>query len=63
MRAAASNYLEIIGGMREHPDAPAALKDNWQTVKDWLRFNDRSEVKTRQHERFARGLSNTSARA
>jgi hypothetical protein len=52
----AHNYLEILGQYAEHPEAGSALRDDWQTLKDWRRVNDRSEIKTRQHERFARGV-------
>ena len=52
----AHSYLEILGQYAEHPEAGSALRDDWQTIKDWLRVNDRSEIKTRQHERFARGF-------
>ena len=34
--------LEMMGELGEHPDAPPDIKDDWQTVKDWLGVQDRS---------------------
>ena len=45
-----------MGELGEHPDAPPDIKDDWQTVKDWLGVQDRNDIRTRQHEKFARGF-------
>ena len=48
--------LEMMGELAEHPDAPPDIRDDWQTVKDWLGVKGREDIQTRQHEKFARGF-------
>lgn len=38
----------------DHPEAPMDLRDDAQTVRDWLGVTD--DIKTKHHEKFARGF-------
>lgn len=50
-------WLEELMRDAVHPAANDALKDDAQTVRDWLGIGDIGEtIKTRQHEKFARGF-------
>lgn len=49
-------WLEELMRDAEHEAAPNQLKDDAQTVRDWLGANAGEEIKTRQHEKFARGF-------
>lgn len=48
------DWLEQLMRDSDHPDAPAALRDDAQTVRDWLGVTD--DIKTKHHEKFARGF-------
>lgn len=52
----AHNYLDILNQYAQHPEASPALRQDWQTIKDWLRLKDGEPIRTAQHERFARGF-------
>jgi hypothetical protein len=47
-------FLEELMRDAQHPEAPADLRDDAQTVRDWLGVTD--DIKTRHHEKFARGF-------
>ncbi len=47
-------FLEELMRDANHPDAPNGLRDDAQTVRDWLGVTD--DIKTRHHEKFARGF-------
>lgn len=47
-------FLEELMRDADHPDAPPGLRDDAQTVRDWLGVKD--EIKTKHHEKFARGF-------
>lgn len=48
-------WLEELRQDALHPDAPAQLKQDWETVKEWTGAMD--EVISREaHEKFARGI-------
>jgi hypothetical protein len=49
-------FLEDLLADAEHPLAPADLKADAQTVREWLGVKDGEAIKTRQHEKFARGF-------
>jgi hypothetical protein len=49
-------YLEEMMRDGDHPDAPIALRDDAQTIRDWLGVDGSDEIKTRHHEKFARGF-------
>lgn len=40
----------------EHPLAPDQLKADAKTALDWLKVKSADDIKTRQHEKFARGF-------
>lgn len=47
-------FLEELMLDSNHPEAPLGLRDDAQTVRDWLGVKD--DIKTRHHEKFARGF-------
>ena len=47
-------FLEEMMRDAQHPDAPMDLRDDAQTVRDWLGVTD--EIQTKHHEKFARGF-------
>jgi hypothetical protein len=49
-------YLGELMRDAEHPQAPDDLKADAKTVLDWLKVDDASGIKTKQHETFARGF-------
>jgi hypothetical protein len=49
-------YLEEMMRDGDHTDAPIALRDDAQTIRDWLGVDGSDEIKTRHHEKFARGF-------
>jgi len=50
-------WLEELMRDAVHPSASDVLKDDAQTVRDWLGIGDAGEpIKTRQHEKFARAF-------
>jgi hypothetical protein len=49
-------WLEELMRDADHPQAPDVLKDDALAIKDWLGVNDSDEIKTRHHEKFARGF-------
>ena len=49
-------WLEEMMADGEHPAAPSDVKADAQTVRDWLGVDSADAIKTRQHEKFARGF-------
>lgn len=49
-------WLEEMRKDSAHPEAPQGLRDDMQTVNDWLGVGENGEIKTKQHEKFARGF-------
>lgn len=49
-------YLETLGDLAARPDATAEIKQDYQTIIDWLGVKDRSEIQTEHHERWAKGF-------
>lgn len=49
-------WLEELMRDAEHPQAPDILKDDATTVRDWLGVQGTEDIKTRHHEKFARGF-------
>lgn len=47
-------FLEELMRDTNHPDAPPGLRDDAQTVRDWLGVTD--DIETKHHEKFARGF-------
>lgn len=50
------DWLEQLVRDSSHEMAPAALKDDATTVLDWLGAKSVDDIKTRHHEKFARGF-------
>jgi hypothetical protein len=49
-------YLETLADLSERVGAPADIKEDLQTVMDWLGVKNRSEITTDQHEKWAKGF-------
>lgn len=49
-------WLDELMRDAQHERATDALKDDAQTVRDWLKYDGDAPLKTRQHEKFARGF-------
>ena len=47
-------WLEQMVKDSGHADAPAVIRDDMQTIRDWLGVKD--EIQTKHHEKFARGF-------
>lgn len=54
MHEFAHQWLEELTTLSDHPEAPERLKNDYQTVKQWLGV--KNEITRAQHERFARGF-------
>lgn len=49
-------WLEELQRDAFHPQAPDVVKADAETVRDWLGVKDPDDIKTRHHEKFARGF-------
>lgn len=49
-------FLEIMGDLAERPEASEGLKNDYAGVLKYLGVNSRSEIKTEQHEKWARSF-------
>lgn len=49
-------WLEELMRDSYHPEAPSVVRDDAQTVRDWLGVKDPEDIKTKHHEKFARGF-------
>lgn len=49
-------YLEELARDAFHPNAPAQLKDDLDTTLSWLGVKSVEDIKTKQHEKWARGF-------
>ena len=47
-------FLEILGDLASVEDAPQEIKDQFNEILKYLGVNSREEIKTAQHEKFAR---------
>ena len=54
MHESGHQFLEEMLRDGAHPDAPEGLKNDVQSVRDWLGTPD--EIQTKHHEKFARGF-------
>lgn len=50
------DFLEQMMRDADHPAAPDDLKGDAQIVRTWLGVKSSADIKTRQHEKFARGF-------
>ena len=49
-------WLDTLSQVAQSEKASDKLKNDWQTVKDWLEVGDDNIITTEQHEKFARGV-------
>lgn len=49
-------FLDIFADIASQPDAPQAIKDDWQKTLEWLGVQSAADIKVDQHEQFARGF-------
>mgnify|MGYP001208117059 CR=1 FL=1 len=49
-------FLEVLRQVATAEDAPEALRQDWQTVLEWLGVPEGSAIGTAQHEQWARGF-------
>lgn len=49
-------YLEIMGGLVDSENVTDQIKSDYETILKWLGVDDRSQIKTEHHEKFARGF-------
>lgn len=56
MHEAAHFYLEVFNDLASAPDAPQALREDWDRISKWLGLQAGVPVTTDQHETFARGF-------
>ena len=49
-------WLDTLSQVAQSEKASDKLKNDWQTIKDWLEVGDNNIITTEQHEKFARGV-------
>lgn len=49
-------FLEDMMRFAEHPSAPEDLRQDARTTLDWLGVQNAADIRTRHHEKFARGF-------
>jgi GNAT superfamily N-acetyltransferase len=49
-------FLEIFGDLAERPDAPARVRQDYQTLLEWFGVDRREDIQREHHEKFARGF-------
>lgn len=49
-------YLEVLKDLAARENAPEQIKQDWQTIRDWVGAKDGEELTVDQHEQFARGF-------
>lgn len=50
------DFLEQVRRDSSHPEAPEQIRNDAETVRDWLGVHSLEDLKTRHHEKFARGF-------
>lgn len=48
-------YLELLGDMAEDPESDQSVKDDYATILKWFGVENRSQITTPMHEKFADG--------
>ncbi len=56
MHEAAHFYLEVFNDLASAPDAPQALREDWNRISKWLGLQAGVPITVDQHETFARGF-------
>lgn len=49
-------FLDVMGHIAADENAPAQVKEDYQTILKWLGVNSREEIGTDEHEKWARGF-------
>lgn len=49
-------YLEILGDLASDPNSPEQIRQDYQTILDWMGVDGRGKIGVDQHEQFARGF-------
>ncbi len=49
-------YFEVMGDVASRPDAPQQIKDDYQTILNWMGIESRDQVEKKHHEMWARGF-------
>ncbi len=49
-------FLDIFAEIASQPDAPQDIKDMWNGTLQWMGVSSAADIKTNQHEQFARGF-------
>lgn len=49
-------FLDVFSEIAQQPDAPAQIKEDYAKAMEWLGVASYADVKTEQHEQFARGF-------
>ena len=47
-------YLEVLGELSTDPNAPRQMRDDFQTIRNWMGLKDGEGIKVEHHEMFAR---------
>ena len=56
LHESAHHFLDIMQRYAEQADAPEALKADYEHIKKYLEVGEDGEIKTSQHEKFARSF-------
>lgn len=49
-------YMEVMGDLASQESAPQQIKDDYQTILDWMGVKSRDEIQVEHHEKWARGF-------
>jgi|GEM_PF-2322758 len=53
---AGHDFLEQLRRDAAHPEAPGEVRDDWDTVLQWLKVKSGEDIKRGHHEKFAQGF-------
>jgi hypothetical protein len=56
MHESAHAYFEMMGDLAERGDATDRIREDYQTILDWVGAKDRASLTTEQKEQYARGF-------
>jgi predicted GNAT family acetyltransferase len=56
MHESGHDFLEQMKRDAAHPDAPDLVKSDFETAKQWMGVGEDGDLKTKHHEKFARGF-------
>lgn len=49
-------FLEVMGDLAETAQAPAQVREDYQTILEWMGVKSRREITDEHHEKWARGV-------